>query len=156
MGDSNVEELLRLARKRFGVGDIKVLSPADEKLFTAVASGLPANYLVGDDEVDDPVDHPANDPANVDAWDESRIIPADRLEWLCFDRDAKNLVSDHGINVIGAGVRGTLRLGGINCPWGLRFAMCSFSAGVQLDGASIRELWMTGSHKGKGVRTEWH
>ena len=63
--------LLELAKKRFGDS----LTDADKKLFQAAGEGQVADYGEGN-------------PAKADTWGEDRVLRADRIEWLCTDREA--------------------------------------------------------------------
>ena len=93
----NAEKLLELARGKFGA-----LSGAEEKLFRAVANGEKADYSAGTDE--------DNDPAKAKDWGEERRLKADRIVWLCSDKQARKLVADKGIWAQGAFIEGKLDL----------------------------------------------
>src|SRR5437868_4620252 len=69
--------LLDLAKKKFAA---EGLTAAEEKLFTNAEKGeLISGSVDGDKEAN---------PNTADNWPSQRVIRADRLAWLCTDRDA--------------------------------------------------------------------
>ncbi|MCH7840421.1 MAG: hypothetical protein IID38_09340, partial [Planctomycetes bacterium] len=97
--------LLKLAKKRFG----DRLTNADKTLFGTTASGNVAYYGEGN-------------PAKADTWGEDRVLRADRIEWLCTDREAVKKVTHEGVWIKGARIEGKLALG---------FAKIAFPLSIQ-------------------------
>jgi len=126
-------ELLQLAKERF-----TNLSPAEEKLFRAVAKGEQANFSGASDE--------ENDPSHADKWPADRALNADRLAWLCTDSAASKLVTHRGITVAGARVNGTLNLKWADITFPLTMLKCAFSGSIVLNNASLRGLDLNGTH----------
>jgi sRNA-binding regulator protein Hfq len=140
----NKDRLVQMAEKRFGK-----LTEADKILFTAVADGTLADYTEGGDK--DKVE-------NVDSWGERRIIDANRIEWLCLDKNAKELVTDMGIQVMGAKIVGAVDLGYAEVPIPLTFGRCVFNEEINMNSSRIKFLILTGSRTGPiradGIKVE--
>lgn len=128
----NARKLLGLAHKRF-----PNFCLTDEILFTSVADGVFADFSTGDKEKDD--------PANAEKWGEDRIIPADRIVWLCTDRKAKELVAYKGIQIEGAKIEGELDLLFAMVPFPLLLANCRFDKDIYLGNANVKTINLTGS-----------
>lgn len=131
----NRSTLLELARQKFST-----LSEADEKLFSAVAKGELADYSAEAEQ--------DNDPPKAERWGEERILKADRIYWLCTDKVAAGLVKHKGISVKGAHIDDELELEQVRIPFRLVFHRCFFSEVINLLGAEIRSLNLTGTHTG--------
>ncbi|MCP4568941.1 MAG: hypothetical protein GY841_15305 [FCB group bacterium] len=129
----NASKLIELAQKRF-----VILTPADIKLFRAVAKGEGAYYSAGNEKEDD--------PANAENWGEERTLKADRIEWLCIDSDAKNLVTHKGLWVIGACIKESLELMFAHIIYPLCFEKCAFTAGLNILQSEIQGLSLQGTH----------
>ncbi len=140
----NKDKLIQMAEKRFGK-----LTAADKILFAAVADGNWADYSEGEGK-DKPED--AND------WGERRIIDANRIEWLCRDRQAKELVADKGIQVIGVKIKGSLDLSFAEVPFPLSFWECDFTEEINMYSSMMKFLVFKGSHTGSimadGIKVE--
>ena len=132
LDDRNI--LIKMAEKKFGK-----LTEADKILFAAVADGNLADYREGGDK---------DKPEDANSWPERRTINASRIEWLCRDRQAKELVTDKGIQVIGAKVVGTVDLGFAEVPFPLAFWGCVFNEMINIRYSKINFLNMMGSHTG--------
>jgi len=131
----NQDELLELAGEKFGT-----LSQAEEKLFEAVANGEVADYSAESDE--------ENDPADAKNWAEERVLKADRIAWLCTNRDVLALVTHRGISVQGARIEDELNLAFAGIPFPLFFKKCAFTEALILHDAEIRGLNLMGTHTG--------
>jgi sRNA-binding regulator protein Hfq len=129
---SDAEKLIELAKKRF-----EDFGEADEVLFTAVADGTLANYTEGGDK--DKIE-------NAGGWTERRIIKANRIEWLCRDRQAKELVTDKGILVKGAKIEGVVDISFAEIPFPLGFSRCVFTEVINIQHSRIKDLSLNGSH----------
>ncbi len=141
---SDAENLIELARKRF-----EDFGEADEVLFAAVAAGNCAEYT--DEEDKDKLE-------NADSWTDKRIIKSSRIEWLCCDRQAKNLVTDKGIQVTGAKIEGETDLSFAEISFPLVFSKCVFTEELNIQYSTIKALNLSGSHTSSiwadGVRAE--
>jgi sRNA-binding regulator protein Hfq len=140
----NRDKLIKMAEKRFGK-----LTEADKILFAAVANGNWANYSEGEDK---------DKPEDANSWPERRTINANRIEWLCSDRQAKELVTDKGISVIGARIVGAVDLSFREIPFPLFFYRCVFNENIYLMDSKMTFLFLNGSHtssiQADGVRIE--
>jgi hypothetical protein len=141
---SDAEKLIELAKGKF-----KDFCEADEILFIAVAAGGWADYAKGKDK---------DGPENADNWGEKRIIKASRIEWLCCDKDAKELVTDKGIIVKGAKIEEEVDLSFMEISFPLRFYKCIFKREIDLMCSKVKVLYLNGSHtdsiQADGVKVE--
>ncbi|TKJ33703.1 MAG: hypothetical protein CEE38_20185 [Planctomycetes bacterium B3_Pla] len=126
-------ELLRLAEEKFGK-----LTEAEEKLLRAAANGEIADYS--------PRSKKPIDLANVAKWGPSRFLLADRIAWLCTDRQATQLVTHRGIVVKGARIDEEFNLLFAKVPFPLYFELCKFTADINFQHAQIPALYMPGTH----------
>ncbi|MCX6828495.1 MAG: hypothetical protein NT002_04360 [candidate division Zixibacteria bacterium] len=142
---SNEDELLKLAKEKFSD-----FSPADETFFTAVANGEPADYSSEKEE--------DNDPAGGDKWGEERVLKADRINWLCADRKAKEMVSHKGIRVNGARIEGEVDLEESRVDFSFLFWKSLFADDMNLRCGEIRGLYLDGTQvksiNGNGLRVK--
>ncbi len=128
--------LLELAGERFGA-----LTEAEEKLFRAVVNGELADCS---DKLEE-----NNEPNGAKQWDKkTRVIRADRVEWLCTDPEASALVTHKGIHVKGARIDGELDLSYASISFPLDFEKSAFAGGINLQYAEIRGLFLIGTHTG--------
>ena len=138
------DRLIQMAEKRFGK-----LADADEILFDAVADGNWADYSEGGDK---------DRPENANSWGERRTINANRIEWLCRDKKAKELVTDKGIQIIGAKIVGILDLSYAEIPFPLSFWECDFTKEIYLYSSTMKYLAFKGSRTGSimadGIKVE--
>jgi hypothetical protein len=91
---STKDALLTLAKRRFGAD----ITPAEEKLFRAAASGQPADFL----------NTTTQEPSGKQQ--EDRKIRGDRIAWLLTNPAASALVSAYGVRIYGAIVAGDVDL----------------------------------------------
>jgi hypothetical protein len=131
----SANDLVSLAQKQF-----VTLTEAEKALFRAVASGEWADYTIGDEEKDK--------PANASDWGEQRTLAADRIAWLCTDKQARELVTNKGIQVKGARIEGILDIEQIDISFWLEFVGCALPQGMNLRQASVRGLDITGCQTG--------
>ena len=138
----NAQKLLELASQKFGTltDREKGVSQAHEKLFRAVAEGELADYSTGVEA--------ENHPAGAENWGDERVLKADRIAWLCTDREASALVTRRGIRVKGARIDGTLDLEQARIPFALDFERSSFPDGANLRHASICALHLEATYTG--------
>ncbi len=126
--------LIKMAEKKFGR-----LTDADNILFAAVADGKQAVYMEGGQK---------DKPEDANNWGERRTINANRIEWLCRDKQAKELVTDNGIWVIGAKIKGTVDLSFAEISFPLCFQECVFNKEICMLYSRIKVLSLIGSHTG--------
>ncbi len=129
----NASILLELASEKFGA-----LTEADKKLFRAVANGDFADYSAED--VND------NNPADANKWSPERVLKANRIEWLCTDKKASELVTHRGINVKGLRIDEDLALQLARIPFPLIFHRCAFTGIIYLQSARVRGIYLNGTH----------
>lgn len=139
------EELLELAREKFGK-----LTEAEEKLFRGAANGEGPDY--------NPRGKKPIDPANTAKWSPSRVLLADRIAWLCTNRQASQFVTHRGIQIRGARIDEEFDLQHAEVPFPLFFILCRFAANINLQHAQIPALYMPGTHTGPlsagGLKTD--
>ena len=134
-GTNNSSELLRLAKEKFGN-----LTKAEEKLFQGIANGAVADYSAQDAN--------DNDPADANNWGPDRIIKADRIAWLCTDKQASELVTHRGILVKGTLINGKLDLLFCMISFPLYFEKCAFEGDINLRKGRVSALYLNGTHTG--------
>jgi hypothetical protein len=132
---NRASELLELGRRKFGE-----LTQAEIRLFESVANGSFTDYSSGIEE--------ENDPANAHAWGEERSIQADRVLWLCMDREASQFVTQKGIEILGVRIDGELDLDFGILSFPLVFLKCAVLDGIYLINAEVSALYLSGSHTG--------
>ncbi|MBS0208048.1 MAG: hypothetical protein JSS27_03745 [Planctomycetes bacterium] len=130
------DQLLQLAMKRFGA-----LTEAEVRMFRAVAEGKFPDFSSPH--------APENDPALAERWPKERVVAADRIVWLATDPDATRFVTHRGIGLKGVRIDGRIDLQAANIVFALYFDRCALPAGVNLLGAEIHALNLSGSHVGR-------
>ena len=128
-------ELLKLAEKKFGK-----LTAAEKKLFRAAGAGEIADYS--------PRSKKPIDPANAAKWGPSRVLLADRIAWLCTDKEVSQFVTHHGIRIKGARIDEEFILLFAKVPFPLYFERCKFTEHIDLRHAQIPALNMYGTYTG--------
>jgi hypothetical protein len=128
-------ELLKLAEEKFGK-----LTKAEEKLFRAAANSEMADYSSKSKK--------ANDPANAAKWGPRRVLLADRIAWLCTDKQASQLVTHFGIHIKGVRIDEKFNLLYAKIPFPLGFKLCKFAADIDFRFAQIGALHMSGTRTG--------
>ncbi len=131
---NNKNKLIQLAEKKFGK-----LTEADRILFTAMEEGNWANYTEGNNR---------DKPENASSWGARRTIDANRIEWLCRDKQIKEIVSDKGITIAGAKIKGAVDLSFAEVPFPLAFVGCVFTEEINILHSRIEILNLGGSHTG--------
>ena len=128
-------ELLKLAETKFGK-----LTAAEKKLFRAAAEGEIADYS--------PRSKKPIDPANAAKWGPSRVLLADRIAWLCTDKQTSRFVTHRGIQIRGARIDEELDLEAAKVLFPLAFRKCKFTADINFQQAQVFALYMPGTHTG--------
>ena len=139
--------LLELARARFPELTKTQEKPLS-KLFEAVVSGSVADYRAESGE--------DNDPAKATEWGDERVLKAPHIAWLCTDPEASALVTHRGIRVSCARFDKELALSDAKIPFPLLFWGSAFREGIVLQSASIRALYLLGTHTGPITADAWN
>jgi hypothetical protein len=123
------EKLIDLAKKQFKVGPL----PPDSftTFFTNVEDGKQTELRKKEEP---------DDPAGGAAWDASRTIPAQWIEWLCTDPAASKKIPPTGIRFACTKIEGKLHLERLRIPFWLGFYRCYFTKQIILHGSSIEGL----------------
>jgi hypothetical protein len=113
--ESPTRTLEELAIDKFGK-----LTPTELRVVQAAASG---EVAWGGEEIDQPeaktdaatdaaYNRSSNDPAKATVydWHHRRSVRADLIRWLCEDEEARKLVDQHGIHIVGAWIDGVVDL----------------------------------------------
>jgi hypothetical protein len=119
----------------------RMLTAADRKLFAAVARGANADFKASD--------APLNDPAAAAQWPKERVLQADRIEWLCTDKDARASITERGIAIQGARIEGSLDLRFTRISFPISLESCALQGPIVLEDADLSALYLTGSHTGR-------
>jgi hypothetical protein len=147
-GAEETKSLLELAANRFGEtvgkGPHKKLSPVDDTLLSKIAAGEQANFVDGRGGG-------PSDPSQAAGWSRDRIIGADRLIWLCTNRQAVAQVTHRGIQIKGARIdcepnKSKIDLKYAQIPFPIVLTECAITCPLDLEQAAIRALELTGSH----------
>ncbi|MCH8244246.1 MAG: hypothetical protein IH897_16790, partial [Planctomycetes bacterium] len=138
---SRMKQLLELAKERFPHD----WTDADERLFGQTAIGEVADYGDGD-------------PAEADKWGEERVLRADRIEWLCTDREAITAVTHRGVQIKGARIDGELDLSFAKIEFPLAIEHSAIPRGMVMQRCHLYALFLAGTHTGPinadGLRVE--
>lgn len=99
-----------------------------------------------------------DDPSNADTWGADRVLEAEKVAWLCTDRQASDLVTRGGIIVSGMRIDGLFDLSFARVPFVLIFAKCAFRDEISLiftefPGLSLDESRVKGV-MGTGLKSE--
>lgn len=105
------------------------LTDAEVTLFTKAESGEESSTWNDDPE--------QNDPTNAANWPESRVVHAACLEWLCKNREAASLVSNHGIELLGVRIDGNVDLEDAAITFPFDVINCAFNGDIYLRFARI-------------------
>lgn len=137
-----MKQLLELAKEKF----LDDWTDADERLFRQTAIGEVAHYGDGD-------------PAEADnKWDEKRVLRANRIEWLCTDREAIKAVTHRGVHIQGARIEGLLDLSYAKIEFPLFIVDSATPRGMGMQRCQLYALFLTGTHTGPidadGLRVE--
>lgn len=121
--------LLDLAKKKFAA---EGLTPAERQLFTNVEKGEFVSGIVDN----------RDDPKAAGDWPPQRVIRADRLKWLCTDREASGLVSYRGLILHGIRIDGVLNLEDSLIPFPIAAWKCAFQENIRLTRTRMRSFYL--------------
>lgn len=124
-------KLLRLAEDMFG-DDI---SNTEKILFVDTANGYGIDYGDGD-------------PSEAEKWGDERLLRADRIEWLCTNRDAAKEITHNGVCIIGAIIKDVLDLSFARIDFPLLIARSAILSGINMEFAHLYALNLAGTHSG--------
>ncbi len=140
-GKPGMKQLLELAKEKFAAD----WTDADERLFTQTALGEVAHYGDGD-------------PAEADKWDKERVLPANRIKWLCTDPKAAKAVTHRGLQIKGARIDRALDLSYAKITFPLAIHRSAIQSGMVMQRCRLYALFLSGTHTGvidaDGLRVE--
>jgi hypothetical protein len=128
------------ALERLASWQFSDLTEAERRLLIAASDGLPA-FCGSNDHDDDP----SNDAEAGESWEPVRSIRTTLIRWLCFNKDARNLLTSAGIRVYGAKIVGQLDLAYVVFDGLLLMRNCYFSGSVILRYAETRTISLENS-----------
>src|SRR5712691_11591163 len=144
--ESPTRTLEKLAREKFGE-----LTRTELRVVQAAARG---EVAWGDEKIRQPEDalieaeykkqnYPAK--ATEDDWRNSRKVSAKLIRWLCEDEEARKLVDQHGIDIVGAWIDGVVDLSYLHINFPVVLRKCSIPKGIELTSAEMSDLDVVGS-----------
>jgi hypothetical protein len=143
--------LEKLAKQKFGP-----LTPTEERVIEATARGEVAWGNHSDQPKDDAGANAAfnkssNDPANAaeDDWRDNRRVRAGLIRWLCEDGKVRELVDQHGIDIVGAWIDGVVDLSYVRIGVPVILSKCRIPDGIKLTSAELSDLELVGSSIGE-------
>ncbi len=149
------EKLAREFGDKFGK-----LTPTELRVVEAAASG---DVAWGDEEVDLPEDSTDADieatykkqnyptKATEDVWRKDRRVRAKLIRWLCEDEEARKLVDQHGIYIVGAWIDGAVDLSYLHINFPIILRKCSIPKGIKVTSAEMSDLELVGSWIGEDL-----
>ncbi len=148
--ESPTRTLEKLAREKFGE-----LTRTELRVVQAAARG---EVAWGDEKIRQPEDalieaeykkqnYPAK--ATEDDWRNSRKVSAKLIRWLCEDEEARKLVDQHGIDIVGAWIDGVVDLSYLHINFPVVLRKCSIPKGIELTSAEMSDLDLVGSWIGQ-------
>jgi hypothetical protein len=148
--------LEKLAREKFSEPK---LTPTELRVVQAAASG---EVAWGGEEIDQPeaktdaatdaaYHKQSNDPAKATEydWRHRRSIRADLIRWLCEDEEARKLVDQHGIHVVGAWIDGVVDLSFLHINFPIILWQSRIPNGIKATSAEMSDLELVGSWIGE-------
>lgn len=139
-----MDSLEELARKKFADPP---LSAAEERAVQAASDGTIADCRdLG--ESSDPEKADGTPETPDEKWPEARNVRAKLIRWLCVDREARELVDQRGVWIVGARIIGEIDLSLINVLFSLFLGSCRLEQSLNLLGAKIPLLVLQGSWTG--------
>ncbi|MBI4822996.1 MAG: hypothetical protein HY805_02045 [Nitrospirae bacterium] len=129
-----MSNLIKSLPKRLKSG----LTPAEEKLLKDIENNEETIFSEGTD---------IGDPKNANQWGFNRTIRAELLHWLCTNQNIRAFISNKGIQIFGAKIKGTLDFQAINLPFIFGLFKCSMEGVILMD-AETKSLNFNESHIG--------
>jgi hypothetical protein len=109
-------------------------TPAEAALLGAAVAGTPAGTVA--------------DPEGAGDWGPERQVRPEVLRWLCTDLDARARVDPKGLRLRGLALAGPVELERTHIPFPLGFAHCALPLGLNLAGAEVARLTLSGCRVG--------
>jgi hypothetical protein len=152
--ESPTRTLEELAIDKFGK-----LTPTELRVVRAAASG---EVAWGGEEIDQPeaktdaatdaaYHRSSNDPAKATEydWRHRRSVRADLIRWLCEDEEARKLVDQHGIHIVGAWIDGVVDLSYLHVNFPIILWQSRIPDGIKATSAEMSDLELVGSWIGE-------
>jgi len=136
--------LEELARKKF---PDRPLSAAEERVVRNAPVGSVADCR-GLGGGSDPEKAGGTGETPDEKWPETRNVRAALIRWFCIDREAREQVDPHGIQIRGARITGDLDLSFTNVPFSLALFRCRLEQDLDLKWAKMPLLNLNGSRTG--------
>ena len=136
----NAAYLMELAKKKF-LEPFKTeaaLSDSEITLFQSSANGEVAKYEAHNDRQDK--------LEQSKHREENYVLKADRIAWLCTDKEVLKLLTNKGLQLDGAKIDGTLDLRFVTPDIPLTFTRCIFNDSILLEQAKVKALSFEGTH----------
>src|SRR5229473_3796938 len=160
--ESPTRTLEKLAREKFDkLNPPNPLNLTELRVVQAAASG---EVAWGGEEIDQPeaktdaatdaaYHRPSNDPAKATEydWRHRRSVRADLIRWLCEDEEARKLVDQHGIHIVGAWIDGAVDLSYLHINFPIILRKCSIPKGIKVTSAEMSDLELVGSWIGEDL-----
>ncbi len=158
--ESPTRALEKLAREKFDkLNPPNPLNLTELRVVQAAASG---EVAWGGEEIDQPeaktdaatdaaYHRPSNDPAKATEydWRHRRSVRADLIRWLCEDEEARKLVDQHGIHIVGAWVDGVVDLSYLHINFPVILWQSRIPNGIKATSAEMSDLELVGSWIGE-------
>ena len=74
-------------------------------------------------------------PEDAETWGSERVLKANRIEWLCTDREAAKLVTRKGVRIKGARIDERLVLSDVDVAFPLTIVRSALPRGIDLQRA---------------------
>ena len=110
---------------------------SEQRLLDALARDEPIDFTTGDAANDD--------PRGEAEWENERVLGAEFLRLICTGRWPDCTIREHGLQIVGAEIRGPLDLSFMEMPVRLSMIRCRFSDSLDLTHARILVLDLAGS-----------
>jgi len=153
------ESLTRLQELACGKFSKPKLNPTELRVVRSAASG---EVAWGGEEIDQPeaktdaateaaYHRSSNDPANAKEydWRRRRSVRADLIRWLCEDEEARKLVDEHGIDIVGAWIDGVVDLSYLHINFPVILWQSRIPNGIKVTSAEMSDLQLVGSWIGE-------
>ncbi len=113
--------------------DIKGLTPAEQELKDAVASGEPC--ILANNNPQKPADYLPEKPSDWDTPDDTRHIRADVLRFVLLQKLAHGEMTEFGTQLFGALISGKLNLNDATVPTLCGLIACQFENAIKANGS---------------------
>ena len=158
-GSDSAPDLFALAKSHF----TKFKSPSEEAAFSIffhnIQLGTKVDFTPNVESVSDQFAiRLLTDPVYADLWEDSRVVRAEWINWLCTDRDASKMVTSKGIEIDEARISGKIDLSWLKLEFPIRLFKCGLTDNIVLDRATVRGLQIQTTYfkglQGDGLNVE--